>query len=117
MTAQDRVRFDEQGVAAIAGRLERSADDADHQYRRILGNLEFGPRAAGARYRAGGAVVEEGYRRIRSAFGEWAAAMNAQADELRSVSAGYAERDADVAQNLNRLSGKDALTHLDRRPQ
>lgn len=111
--AQDRLRFDEQGVAAIAARLEGSADDADHECRRALGNLEFGPGAAGARYRAGGAVVEEGYRRVRRAFGEWTAAVNAHAAGLRTVSTTYAERDEDAAHDLTRLS-ESALPQLDR---
>ncbi len=117
MAARGRVRFDEQGVTAVAGGLERSADDTDHECRRILGNLEFGAGAAGARYRPGGAVVEEGYRRLRRAFGEWTADVNAHADELRSVSVRYTEHDRVAAQNLNLLSGNDALPYSDCRPQ
>lgn len=93
----------------MAAHLSRSADESDHECRRALGNLEFGPHAAGSRYRAGGAAVEDGYRRLRRAFDEWVAAVNTNADVLRVAADGYAERDNDTAAELAQLSDTDAL--------
>lgn len=106
---QDRVRFDEQGVMSLAGRVARSADDTDHECRHLLGNLEFGPRTAGEHYRNCGAVVEDGYRRVRRACDEWVAAVNAHVDALCTAAGRYAERDAATADDIARVPGPDTL--------
>jgi len=106
---RDRVRFDEQGVTSIAGRVARSADDTDHECRHVLGNLEFGPRTAGEHYRNCGAVVEDGYRRVRRACDEWVATVNAHVDALRMAADRYTERDAMTADDMARVPGPDTL--------
>lgn len=100
----ERVRFDGPEVLAVAAHLSGSADDSDHECRRVLGNLEFGSFAAGPRYRSGGAAVEAGYRKLRSAFDEWVTTVNANADALRGAAGHYAERDSIAADEWAQVS-------------
>lgn len=105
----ERVRFDGPEVLTVAAHLSRSADDSDHECRRVLGNLEFGSSAAGQRYRSGGAAVEAGYRKLRRAFDEWVTTVNTNADALRGAAGHYAEHDSIAADEWARLFDPDGL--------
>lgn len=85
----DELHFDGPGVHAIARGLSGSAIAADSECRRALGRLEFGAHAAGRRYRARGAAIEAGHRRLRRALDDWTAATNRHADALTAVADGY----------------------------
>ena len=105
----EQVRFDGLEVLAVAAQLSRSADDCDHECRRVFGNLEFGSVAAGSRYRSRGAAVETGYRTLRRAFDEWVATVNANADALRAAAGHYAEHDSAAADRWSRISDATVL--------
>ncbi|TCN57284.1 hypothetical protein EV641_102429 [Rhodococcus sp. SMB37] len=93
MEPRSELYFDGAAVRTVASAVTGSAVAADRACRRALGALEFGPGCSGETYRSRGVAVEDGYRRLRRALGEWTAATNRYSDAAAEAARGYHDQE------------------------